>query len=140
MKKFKSKRKILKGMTLVEIIIAIAIIAVMSLVLVSASSIIQAYLRSSDDVNNRVAVQAPIAQAGNVNAAKIGADDIKIYLAPENVDGTIALGADIYAVYSSDEMDDHAHEAGGGLNMKFIANIETTTEAPTQAITTPGNN
>ncbi len=124
MKKFNLKRKVFKGMTLIEIMIALAIVVVMSSILVVASASITKYLRAANNVNDTVAVQAPIAQAKVVNVADPVAGGIEINL--EYNGGTIPLAGEMYEI-DDDKKD--LNEAGHGLKMKFIANIETTTEA-----------
>lgn len=128
MKKKVFKKKIFKGMTLVEIIISIAVLAVMTTVLVAVSTSIQNYLRAAGDMNDRVAVQAPVAQAGD-NVAGTYLDKIRIDIIPStnNPSVTIPLEGDLYQVYKDNEMSDHADEVGRNLNMKFINNIQTTT-------------
>lgn len=127
MKKRIFKKKVFKGMTLVEIIIAIAVLAVMTSVLVAASSSIQGYLRAAGDMNDRVAAQAPVAQAENRAAAVEIASDLSIIITPDDdaPNSTIALNGKVYGVYDNDEMLAHENEAGGGLNMKFIVDVAT---------------
>lgn len=60
----KNKRKTLKGMTLMEIIISLAILAVLTLVLVQTSTAINTYTRSAKNINQKVASQAPVAEMG----------------------------------------------------------------------------
>ena len=131
MKKKVFKKKIFKGMTLVEIIISIAVLAIMTTVLVAASSSIQKYLRAAGDMNDRVAVQAPVAQAGD-NDAGTYLNEIHINILPNTNDPsvTIPVAGDLYQVYKDDEMSAHADEAGRNLNMKFVNNLQTTTDAP----------
>ncbi|MBO5344069.1 MAG: prepilin-type N-terminal cleavage/methylation domain-containing protein [Ruminococcus sp.] len=127
----KLKKKVLKGMTLMEIIIAIAIVAVMTVILVGASTVINNYIRSANDVNDRVAIQAPVAQANDIGAAGQEFENgIEIILEPSNIEGSIPLAGRLHAVYDEQEMQDHTNEFGRGLNMKFITDIETTTAAP----------
>ena len=60
MRKMKKKlSKSLKGMTLYEIIISLAIVAVMTVIMITTSSLIDKYTTSSNHVNNKVAEQAP---------------------------------------------------------------------------------
>ena len=115
----KLKKKVLKGMTLMEIIIAIAIVAVMTVILVGASTVINNY------------IQAPVAQANDIGAAGQEFENgIEIILEPSNIGGSIPLAGRLHAVYDEQEMQDHTNEFGRGLNMKFITDIETTTAAP----------
>lgn len=127
--KRKFKKKVFKGMTLIEIIIAIAVLAVMTSVLVIVSQSIQKYLRASEDINDRVAIQAPIAQAG---AGGNNEGEVEIIVYPKSGDtrATIPLKGNMYSVYDDAEMSEHEKEAGGKLNMKYISNIKTTTVPP----------
>lgn len=131
MKKLNMKRKVLKGMTLIEVIIAIAIVAVMSAIIVTAGMSINSYLRSAREVNDRVSLQAPVAQAGDKRAGVLMTEGVDIKLSPEGVAGEIYLHGQAYAVYDDARMQEHTKEFGKGLNMKFIADIETTSEATT---------
>lgn len=120
-----NKKKKFKGMTLIEIIVSLAIVSIMTTVLVLTAAVINNYMRSSNDVNNRVAQQAPVAEAQDVFAADQSATvSLEIVL-----DNNISLHANSYAVYDDTEMAAHSDEFGSGLNMKFITDIETTTDA-----------
>lgn len=132
MKKLKLKKKVLKGMTLLEIIISIAIVAVMTSLLVATANAINSYLRSANDINDRVALQAPVAQAKDIHGAGVEATDgIEIILTPEDIDGAgdISLSGDLYAVFDTQRMTEHQDEYGRGLNLKYIDGIETVTES-----------
>lgn len=121
MKAYKKKKKF-KGMTLIEIIVSLAIVCIMTTVLVLTAAVINNYMRSSNDVNDRVAQQAPVAEAQNVYAAdQESTVGLEIVL-----DGNISLHGNSYAVYDDTEMAAHSDEFGSGLNMKFITDIETT--------------
>ena len=61
----KKTLKKLSGMTLVEIIVALAVFAVMSLVLVTMGSTVEKHSKSARDLNSRVVVEGPIAEAQN---------------------------------------------------------------------------
>lgn len=123
------KRK-LKGMTLMEIIIAIAIVAVMSTVLIVAASAINSYLRSARNVNGRVADQAPIAEVGYQNpSSPTIAGGIQIEL--EYNSNKMHVNGNVYKVYSDEEMADHSDEFGSRLNMKYITDLQPVTEATT---------
>lgn len=130
MKKLKIKKKVLKGMTLMEIIIAIAIVAVMTSILVGTANAINVYLRSANDINDRVALQAPVAQSKDIHGAGIAADDgIEIVLTPDIDDAeSISLVGDIYSVFDAHRMDEHKDEFGHGLNLKYIDGIKSKSE------------
>lgn len=143
MKNLKLKRK-LKGMTLVEIIIAIAIVAVMSSLLVVAANGVNSYLHSARDINDRVALQAPIAESFNRDAAyaiqdtvddgsggEIATDAvISITISPDGSDA-FTMTAKAYETFNGQQMADRSEEFGRGLNMKFITDIEAPTEPAT---------
>lgn len=137
MKKLKLKKKVLKGMTLMEIIISIAIVAVMTSILVGTANAINKFLYSANDINDRVALQAPVAQAKEIKGAGIVATKgVEIILTPKGGD-SISLVGDLYAVFDSQKMTEHQDEFGRGLNMKYIDHIETETgtAAPAEAAT-----
>ena len=120
--KLKFKKTGKKGMTLLEIIISLAILSVMVLVLVTTSSLINSYIRSANNVNGKVARQAPVAEMGNDMDATQVAASIPIVVNGVNVYGNA------YAVLDpSDAVDG---ELGGDLNMSFIDLIQPST-APT---------
>lgn len=130
MKKNKSKKRVFKGMTLMEIIIAIAIVAVMSTVLVVAASAINSYLRSARQVNGRVAEQAPVAEVGYKNPAAptiAGGVDIELKCGSAEMH----VNGNVYKAYTDEEMATHNDEFGHGLNMKYINDMQPVTEAPT---------
>lgn len=144
MRNLKLKRK-LKGMTLIEIIIAIAIVVVMSTLLIVAASGVNSFLHSARDINDRVALQAPVAESFNKVAANEvqdvvrDADDniistdpavISITINPDDSDA-FTMTAKAYETFNNQQMTDRSEEFGRGLNMKFITDIEAPTEAPT---------
>ncbi len=78
------KKKKLKGMTLVEIVVSIAVFAAISLILVMVGSAVNAHQRSANRVNRKVAVQGPVAEAQNdVNAILVN-DKYEIYVAKKD--------------------------------------------------------
>lgn len=56
------KKKTLKGMTLVEVLIAIAILGIMTLFLARNASVIEQYNRATTRLNQKVAVEGPLAE------------------------------------------------------------------------------
>lgn len=61
------KRKTLKGMTLAEVIIAIAVFAMLGTVLVTTGSVVDKTTRASQRLNKKVNVQAPYAASKNAD-------------------------------------------------------------------------
>lgn len=72
------KKKKLRGMTLVEIIVSIAVFAMISLILVMFGSSVNAQRRSTKRVNDKVAVQGPVAEAQNDENSLLMDDDYEI--------------------------------------------------------------
>lgn len=133
------KKKSLKGMTLVEIIISLAIVSVMTVVLVATSSVINNFVKSARNVNNTVAVQVPIAETKDIgNAHKIeGVDDegnVVDYVAEitfdvkgkssggSDIDKSVTMQAQLYEAEDPATLD--ADQIGGNLNMKFLEDIQ----------------
>ena len=128
-----------KGMTLFEIIISLAVLSVMTLLLVRASSVINMYIRSANKVNQRTVEQSPVAEMGHEGAAHKTADDVKIIVRnplPGAGSAEIELNGKAYEVVeqATDSNGNAVYndsEFGGNLNMQFILIEEPTTTAPT---------
>ncbi len=118
MKKF--KKKVFKGMTLYEVIIAIAIMAVMTTILVAAGMAINGYLRAANDVNDRVALQAPFAEAKVNPGTEFGTVSIEISITSGASILEVGLSGDMHGVFDDVQMAERSSEAGRGLNMKYI--------------------
>ena len=128
------KKKSLRGVTLVEIIISLAIVSILTLLLVTTATTINAYIKSANHVNKKTTVQAPIAESGFTGAANelsTADKDIKI-----TVNGKVTLVGKGYSVVDPAAPADNG--VGGNLNMKFVTGVDTegTTEAPTTEPTT----
>lgn len=78
MKKFMKK---LRGMTLVEIIVALAVFAMLSLVLVTMGNAAEKHSRAARSLNSRVAVEGPIAEAQNGNESYLADNAYQIKVA-----------------------------------------------------------
>ena len=114
------KKKSLKGVTLVEIIISLAVVSILTLLLVTTATTINAYIKSANHVNKKTTVQAPIAESGYTGAANelSSADkDIKI-----TVNGKVTLVGKGYSVVNPADPEDTG--VGGNLNMKFVTNVD----------------
>ncbi len=75
MKKLKRK---LSGMTLVEMIISIAIFAIMAMLLVLLGNAIEKNTQEANRLNSRVAVEGPIAEIQNMNEAHLVDNEAEI--------------------------------------------------------------
>lgn len=78
MKKFMKK---LRGMTLVEIIVALAVFAMLSFILVTLGSSAEKHSRAARSLNSRVAVEGPIAEAQNGNESYLADNAYQIRVA-----------------------------------------------------------
>ena len=118
--KISSKKRKLKGMTLAEIIISLAVLAVLTTLVVGTANLIDNYTRSANKVNAKVAQQTPVAEAGYIEKAyKIdhsGADNkIKITINNNvNFEGEGYITVDPTAPVDENEL-------GGNLGLKFVA-------------------
>lgn len=129
----KKNRKKLKGITLVEIIISLAVVSVLTLVLVTVSSTINTYIKSANNVNKKVAQQAPVAEVKKENAAVKLDGEVDIVITGGTF--TASLKGTEYAVEDPDSID-RVH-AGDELNMKFVVLYTApATTAVTPAVTT----
>ena len=123
------KKKKFKGMTLMEIIISLAVLAVLTLVLVQTSSTINMYIKSANNVNKKTVQQAPVAEIGHKDAGNLVQGDMQIIVSGNGVAGTPF----------SQELKGNAYEAaadttenvlGGNLNMQYIVDVEAVTTEP----------
>lgn len=137
----KNKRKTLKGMTLMEIIISLAILAVLTLILVQTSTVIDTYIKSTKNINQKVTAQAPVAEMGYV----AGASAVPTSATPEvfvnwkgNAGATIAMDAVAYQageiatkLLYDDEGNvigsEEENVLGGNLAMQFLEVHDPTT-------------
>ncbi len=118
------KKKKLKGMTLVEIVVSIAVFAAISLILVMIGSAVNAQERSATRVNRKVAVQGPIAEAQNDSNALLLDEEYEIYVAKKDSPSSgVTVTGKLYSTqkFTIDEdgnqvADPNAEKA----NLKFI--------------------
>lgn len=115
------KKRKLKGMTLAEIIVSLAIMSVLTLLLVTVANSINAYLRSANNVNRKVAKQAPVAEVCYTDSARQIDADVTITV---NYDGhPIEIKADAYSVEDIANIrhsGDAGYRPGDALEMKFV--------------------
>ena len=128
------KKKKFKGMTLMEIIISLAVLAVLTLVLVQTSSTINMYIKSANNVNKKTVQQAPVAEIGHKDAGNLVQGDMQIIVSGNGVYGSGVAGTPF-----SQELKGNAYEAatdttenvlGGNLNMQYIVDVEAVTTEP----------
>lgn len=72
----KTKKKTVKGMTLVEIIISMFVFAVTALIMVRAGSVINSLTMHSNHVNKKVTIESPLVENGD-NIVRVDPTDKK---------------------------------------------------------------
>lgn len=94
----KKNMKKLRGMTLVEIIIALVVLAMLSMVLVTLGSAAEKHSRAARSLNSRVAVEGPIAEAQNGNESYLVDNEyeIKVAKGQKATDGSIVMPSNGY--------------------------------------------
>ena len=93
MKKLKSK---LSGMTLVEMIVALAVFAMLALILVLMGSAVKKNTRAANNLNSRIAVNGPIAEAQNTKDSFLADNNFVIQVANGKDVPTNANGENVY--------------------------------------------
>lgn len=137
----KNKKK-LKGMTLIEIIISLAIFAMLGVILVLVSMQVISYTKGTRNLNNKVAEQGPVAEAQASD--KLLNETVKITVKPSTGDAGVLTGklyttADLGDLVQSttDSNGDPVYSAvpksemNGNLNFKYVSEIEPETTQPT---------
>ena len=118
------KKKKLKGMTLVEIIVAIAVFAMVSLILVMLGTAVDAQQRSARRVNKKVAVQGPIAEAQNDGNSYLLDDEYEISVAKKGSPSTgVTIKGKLYSTqgYTGDADGNQIPDPDADkANLKFI--------------------
>lgn len=77
----KKTKKRLSGLTLIEIIIALAVFAMLCLILVMLGNAVESHSRAATRLNNKVIVEGPIAEAQKNDSAFLLDDQIEIKVA-----------------------------------------------------------
>jgi prepilin-type N-terminal cleavage/methylation domain-containing protein len=122
MTKQKSKKKTVKGMTLVEIIISLAVFVVAALLMVQVSETTVKLSRKANHMNRKVAVEAPIAEARPSDNTLVQANgDIRVSV---KVGGkTVQIKGKSYSsspsVVANDTVKQNTSLAGGG-DLQYI--------------------
>lgn len=140
----RKRKKTRSGMTLIEIIVSLAILSVMTLVLVKASHAINTYMRSANNVDRKVAQQAPVAEVKYKASAHALHDDVTIKLdvvndildsngikVGEQVKCSATVNGETYAIQDPSTVTRQG--PGDNLNMKFIILKDPVTTAASPA-------
>ncbi|MBR1529992.1 MAG: type II secretion system protein [Oscillospiraceae bacterium] len=78
------KTKKFKGMTLIEVIVAIAVLGIAGLVMARMGSVISATMLNTNHVNNKINVEAPVVNTKDDGALKDGSGN---YIAEKDLNG-----------------------------------------------------
>ncbi len=146
----KTKKSKLKGMTLVEIIISLAIFGMLGSLLVLAAGTIEQHSTSARKLNNKISVEGPVAEAQKDVNGKLLDNSINITVqdsaggTPAVLNGKLYDTADIQQITDgsgqpvTDASGNYQYTTvdrvamNGGLDFKYIAQIDTVpTAAPT---------
>ena len=98
----KSRRK-KRGMTLVEVIVSIAVMAVLALLLTTIGVTIDAYRKDTKVRNDKVAVEGPAAEARDNNRGKLVDEEFVINV-KRNGGSSVEVKGKLYS--TSDELTD----------------------------------
>lgn len=150
--KLKRKKK-LGGMTLMEIIISLAVFAVLGLLMVRAAAAIEMHVRSANGLNNKIAVQGPVAEAQNENGGKVLDENVSITVKKVGSSTDILITGRLYStaditdlqpatdgggnqLYCADGVTPiyetiDSDEMNGNLNFKYVDGIEPATATTT---------
>lgn len=95
----KTRRK-KSGMTLIECIIAIAVFALLSVVLLLIGTSVDAHSRSARNINKKISVEGPVAEAQDKDTA-VEAGNVNVSVKFNGTSGTqtITVPATAYEVY-----------------------------------------
>ena len=152
MRKVKKK---LKGMTLIEMIISIAIFAMLGAVIILASNSIAAHIKDAKTLNQKVAVQGPIAEVQRDIPEKLINNSVTITVkdADDASASPAVLSGKLYDTAEIERITDGSGQPvtdangnfqfttvdnsslNGGLNFKYIAEVTYETQPTTTATT-----
>ncbi|MBR4627671.1 MAG: type II secretion system protein [Ruminococcus sp.] len=121
MKKLKSK---LSGMTLVEMIVALAVFAMLALILVLMGSAVEKNSRAAHDLNSRVAVNGPIAEAQNTNDSFLADNNFVVQVANGKAASTDANGNAVYSYINIEGTLCYVNPTNS--NHEIVTNVVTT--------------
>lgn len=135
------KRKKFSGMTLMEIIISLAILAVLTLVLVQTSNTINMYIKSANKVNQKTIQQAPVAEIGDIDAGRQVETKVNINISGGPGGKSFSQVVQGNAYQAGEPKTEYVEvsegvttavvvdEIGGNLNMQYIVDLEAVTNA-----------
>ncbi len=130
----KKRKKKLSGMTLVEVIISIAVFAAITLILTLLGRAVESHQRTAKRINDKVAVQGPIAEAQNEKSALLVDDEYEITVQKSgDASAEVVVKGKLYSAepFSVDNNGNQIPDpTADNANLKFIE-IEKPTESST---------
>jgi len=126
LQKHKKRSKSVKGMTLIEIIIAIFVLGVMGVIMCRVATVSGNLLKSANHTEKRTAVEAPLAAArtvtGSYDAEQTKADvEVKITGGFDEVN----LKADKYTTKQHGDNEGDAAKTNSNADLVYYANIHS---------------
>lgn len=115
-----------RGMTLVEVIISIAVMAVLALMLTTIGVTIDNYRKNTKSLNSKVTVETPVAEGKKKDdsSVKVLDEDITITVEGVKVKGKLyGTGTKQY----DDDGNFSGYDNSSKGNLKFIDDLEVTT-------------
>ncbi len=117
MKFFKSKKRV-KGMTLIEVLIAIAVLGVAGLLMCKISQTTSAFMTDANHVNNKVAVEAGTAATRDISETDVAADHTAVEI-------TVGDYGKVKAQrYSTKSLSDKATAGGRNCDTNMDADLQ----------------
>lgn len=120
----KKRKKKLSGMTLVEVIISIAVFAAITLILTLIGRSVDAHRKAAKNINDKVAVQGPIAEAQNEKSALLVDDDYEITVQKSgDASAEVVVKGKLYSAEPfsvDDEGNQIPDPTAGNANLRFV--------------------
>ncbi|MBR6617627.1 MAG: prepilin-type N-terminal cleavage/methylation domain-containing protein [Oscillospiraceae bacterium] len=141
--KSKMKKKV-KGMTLIEVIVALAIFVVMTLMMVQVGAVTKALMMQTNHLNRKTAAEGPIASVQDVNALtelaaglvddegnalEVSATPVTFTISANGSSKTSVINTVKYSSQAAGEAADPNFDANMRGHLEFYV-VETPPEAP----------
>ncbi len=142
--KSKMKKKV-KGMTLIEVIVALAIFVVMTLMMVQVGAVTKSLMMQTNHMNRKTAAETPIASVQDVdalntlaagilddegNAMEVEATPVTFTISANGSSQTAIVNTVKYSSHAAGEAADPNFDTNMSGHLEFYV-VEQPTEAPT---------